>query len=670
MSTDTTLDANTAAAIQKALAAAVGGRMAEARRIGETALASGGDAAAINALLGTFCLRSGEFEAAVRHLKIARAGRPDDALIAFNLGTALAELGSYADALAAVPEDLADRDSSLRLLRVRGFCAQSIEDFPQAIRAYERVLSAQPSDWESWNNLGNSRRCAGDPEGAIDALGRAARLAVDAPPVRLNYATALLEAGKGDEGEAELKAMSRDFADDWRPLRELHLHYRSQAREEEALAAIEEASRRSPDDLELHLAVASQRLLMLDNLGAEEAYRKVVNRDPHNIAGNLGLAVVYELSNRSDDLAAFVLEAEERGVDDNVLGFIRAFDHRRAKRFEQGLRAMAEVASDIEPMRQAQLLGQLEDGAGNYDKAWTAFLRMNALQLDDPSLPEERAVAFRQAIARNLEATTNEWAGSWKDVSVDDGRQSPVFLVGFPRSGTTLLDTMLMGHPEIEVLEEEPTLSGSGALFKDYPTLPVADRQAIANARNLYFEEVAKHTPMAPGKLIVDKNPLSMVALPLIHRLFPDAKVILAVRHPCDVVLSCFTTNFRLNDAMSSFLRLDTSAELYDLSFRSFELAMELLPIATHTIAYENVVSDRESELKSLFGFLGTDWNDAVLDHQQTALKRGRIKTASYSQVAEPIYARSSGRWRHYRRHLEPILPVLRPWAEKFGYEM
>jgi len=79
-------------------------------------------------------------------------------------------------------------------------------------------------------------------------------------------------------------------------------------------------------------------------------------------------------------------------------------------------------------------------------------------------------------------------------------------------------------------------------------------------------------------------------------------------------------------------------------------------------------VADRETELRALFDFLGLDWHDAVLDHQETAKKRGRIKTASYAQVIEPIYTRSAGRWEKYRKYLEPVLPVLRPWIEKFGY--
>jgi hypothetical protein len=126
--------------------------------------------------------------------------------------------------------------------------------------------------------------------------------------------------------------------------------------------------------------------------------------------------------------------------------------------------------------------------------------------------------------------------------------------------------------------------------------------------------------------------------------------------------------NFRLNEGMSSFIRLDTAAELYDLSFSYYEHVQSLVPLPTHTVVYENVVADRENELRQLFDFLELDWHDAVLDHQKTALKRGRIKTASYAQVLEPIYTRSAGRWQNYRKHLEPVLPVLAPWVEKFGY--
>jgi len=664
------LDEQTIVTIRRSLAAAGGGRMEEACQIASEALSGGGDAAALNALLGSLYLGRGDADAAFPHLREAHALRPSDAVVALNLASILAARSEYQEAAKVLPVQVGNGDAALRLERLRGYIAQGVDDFAGAAEAYERVVAAAPRDWESWNNLGNARRCAGDFDGAVEALRRATGIVPDAAPVRLNLANALIEGGKGTEAEAELRAMARDFPDDWRCLRELHLLMRAQAREEEALGAIEEAQRRNPEDLDLLLAVASQRLLLLDNLGAEAAYGEVVRRDPRNPGGNLGLAVVCELSNRIEDLADLVGEARGRGVDDEVISFISAFDHRRAKRFEEGLAAMEGVSGELETARQAQLRGQLNDGAGHYDDAWAAFSHMNEIQSEDPAQPELRAAAYRHAISANVEATTQAWADSWAEVEIDDERRSPAFLVGFPRSGTTLLDTILMGHPQVEVLEEEPTFRRAGELLSDYPNLPTAPRDAVRAARDAYFDEAAKHTPLRPDSLLIDKNPLLVNGLPLIRRIFPDAKIILALRHPCDVILSCFITNFKLNDGMSSFLRLDTSAELYDLSFNFFHRVQRLMPMRTHTVMYERVVADRESELKSLFEFLELEWNPAVLDHQKTALERGRIKTASYSQVAEPIYSRSSGRWRNYRSHLAPIFPVLKPWIDKFGYEL
>jgi tetratricopeptide (TPR) repeat protein len=408
---------------------------------------------------------------------------------------------------------------------------------------------------------------------------------------------------------------------------------------------------------------------MLKHSAAEEAYREVLKRDPSNDLANLGLAVVFELVNRTEDLTRLISEAEARKVGADALNFIRAFDHRRGKRFAEGLEALGRVPVELESARRTNLLGQLEEGAGHYDAAFAAFERMNEIQREDLSQPEARAAAYRENVRRQMDLVTPEWAASWREAQVD-GRPSPAFLVGFPRSGTTLLDTFLMGHPSTEVLEEEPMLRRAQLHLADFAALPVALDEEIRDARNAYFEAASKLTPLRPGALLIDKNPLAMNGLPLIRRLFPDAKIILAVRHPCDVVLSCFVTNFKPNDGMANFMRLETAAELYDLSFRYFERAREILKLPVHRVFYENIVADRDRELRALFDFLGLDWHEAVLDHETTAKSRGHIKTASYAQVVEPIYSRSAGRWRNYRKHLEAVLPILEPWVKKFGYEL
>jgi tetratricopeptide (TPR) repeat protein len=463
--------------------------------------------------------------------------------------------------------------------------------------------------------------------------------------------------------------MAADFPNDEKPMRELFALLKRQFREEEALAAIEEAVRRAPGDLELLLGFASHNLTQQRHAAAEQAYRKAIDIDPANVLGYLGVATVFDQTNRTDELAAWVQQAEQAGIAPEGLNFIKAFDHRRAKRYAEGLEALSQVPDHLETARRQQLLGQLLEGAGRYDEAFEAFARMNAIIEDDPTDPVGRATAYREQVRAQSKALTRKWVKSWTAAEVDD-RPPPAFLVGFPRSGTTLLDTILMSHPGTEVLEEEPALMHATEALGGFAAIPSASGDDVKRGRDKYFEVARSLTPLAPGKLLIDKNPLSMNCVPAIRRLFPDAKVILALRHPCDVVLSCYVTNFKPNNAMASFLHLDTAAELYDLSFGLFEKARELLNPAVHVLTYEKLVEDRDAELRPLLEFLGLDWDDAVLDHESTARARGHIKTASYAQVVEPIYKRSAGRWQNYRRHLEPVLPVLEPWVAKFGYNL
>ena len=664
------LDDQTASAIRDAMSAARTGRLADAVNIGERALQDGGDAAALNAMLGALQCQSGHLEPGIRHLRAAQQLKPADAVIASNLATALAQQGSYDAALEVLTDEIARTDPTMRLLRIRAFLAQHAEDFETAIPIYEGIVATAPDDWETWNNLGNARRLAGDAERGLAALERALELNGTSGPVRLNYATALLDVGRIDEAERHLRSMADDFPDDAKPLRELHALMKGMGHEEAALEAIEEAVRRNPSDIELLMALAAHRLSMLQNEAAEADYRRVIDLQSDHELAHLGLAAVFELSNRVDDLTALVETMRQRGLSENILNFVGAMEHRRRGRFAEGLRTLERVPETLESTRRYHLLGQLHEGAGNYDQAFEAFSRTNELHGQDPTRPLERGAAYRDSLRLQIETATPEWLEMWRDETQRDGPPTPAFLVGFPRSGTTLLDTMLMGHPDAQILEEEPTLVEAAKLLQPFDKLPVASDEQIGVARDEYFRVAARHASLEPGKLLVDKNPLSMNLLPIIHRLFPKARIILALRHPCDVVLSCYAANFKLNDAMPNFLRLDTAAELYDLSFKYFEKTRELFDMPVHIIRYENVVADPEVELRPLLGFLGLAWDDQVVDHEATAAKRGRIKTASYAQVAEPLYQRSAGRWQNFRKQLEPVLPVLEPWVRKFGYEI
>lgn len=664
------LDQLTGSAIRQSLSAASAGRLEEACSIAERALAGGGDIAALNAMLGMLRGRSGDPGRASQHLAAAHRAKRDDPVIAHNLVQSLVELGRFDEALPILTDPLLGSDRDGRLRRLRAFVAQCADRYDVAVPDYEKVVELSPDDWESWNNLGNARRSANDLDGAVEALRRAAELAPQSPPVRLNLATTLWAAARFDDAEAELKRMTVDFPDDPKPLRELHIMYRQSGRDAEATEAIDRATAIDPDDVELLLGKASHlsKLLMTDE--SEAVYRRVLELEPRNPLGHLGVAVCLDLTNRTEELSAVAENAAQQDIGAHALNFIRAMDHRRAKRFAEGLEAMEKVPEELETARRFHVMGQLLEGVGRFDDAFAAFTRMNDLMSEEFPAALERATTYRSMVRERRDAMTSDWMAGWREEKSADDRRPPVFLYGFPRSGTTLLDTMLMGHPDIDVLEEEPTLQKAFASFESADALAGAGDETIAAARDAYFAFVAEKIALDPAHLLVDKNPLAINAVPVMRRLFPKAKHILALRHPCDVLLSCYVTNFRMNDGMASFTKLDTAAELYDLSFGYFERVRALMDLDIHTIHYERVVEDRDRELRALFDFLELDWNDAVLDHEATARTRGRIKTASYAQVVEPIYKRSAGRWENYREHLEPVLPVLAPWAEKFGYEL
>ncbi len=284
--------------------------------------------------------------------------------------------------------------------------------------------------------------------------------------------------------------------------------------------------------------------------------------------------------------------------------------------------------------------------------------------------PLRRAAEVRDALRGQLDRTTPEWRRSWRASPVSAARPSPVFLAGFPRSGTTLLDTMLMGHPGVEVMEEPPIFRHLDVEFGGFDALADLDDGAVRRMQERYFEIARDHAELRDGLLLVDKSPLYLQRVPQILRLFPDARFILALRHPADAVLSCFVSNFRLNSSMSNFLELDTAGQFYDLTFTMWEQARTVFDMPVQTVVYEQMIDDPAGSLRPVIEGLGLDWDPGVVDHEQTARNRGVITTASYAQVTQPLYRKSAGRWRHYRKHLEPILPMLEPWIEKFGYEL
>ncbi len=311
-------------------------------------------------------------------------------------------------------------------------------------------------------------------------------------------------------------------------------------------------------------------------------------------------------------------------------------------------------------------MAKIQDALGEYAGAFASADLMNR-SVSDFEGWRAKGLDYRTRLRGLEQSMTPEWAAGLRPLARGE-RRSPAFLVGFPRSGTTLLDTFLMGHPDTEVLEEFHMLGAAETVLGHVAELPSGSPAQLEEARRAYFAELDRHAdPSFPG-LIVDKLPLNMLGLPVIYSLFPDARVIFAQRHPCDAVLSGFMQSFTLNDAMACFLDIADAADLYDVAMGVFTRARDALPLATHTLVYESLVADPEASMRPLIDFLGLDWRPELLDHRATAKSRGAIITPSYDQVIQPLSKTPSGRWRRYEEQLAPALPQLLPWAERLGY--
>ena len=654
-------------AIRQIIAFARAGRFDQAALAVRQAQAGGASGPVFAALAGAVEFHRGQWGAAIPFLQIAHTAKPDDNTVRGNLAEALWRCDRAGEALALCTLAAARADRSLRLASLGAHLAQEAEDFAHAAALYRLVLAAQPEDAAAWNNLGNALCALGDWPEAVKALRKAAALTPDSLPVRLNLAQTLIEAGDPAEGEAALRAITSDAPEEPKAYYALFDALRRRGDGEGAHAALITAAALSPNDAQIQADLGQHAALLGRFAEAEAPLRTALALDPTLAQAWVAMASLLERLNREDELDP--LRAQAAGIDAASLSFIDALRHKRSHRYAEALEALDAAGDDtVVPSQRDHLRGVLLDRLGRPDEAFAAFSAMNEALATDPSDPRGRGAAYRADIAQGTALITPAWRATWQAFAPPTDRPAPIFLLGFPRSGTTLLDTLLMAEPRVRVLEEEPIIAEIEMELGGVAALPSLTPDQIMQARARYFERAAQRSDLAPDSIILDKHPMHLRHGPTIARLFPESRFILALRHPCDVLLSCWLTNFRLNNAMASFLDLGDAADLYDQAFTQWQRARDVLGLHVGTVVYERLVQDAEAELRPLFEGLGLTYPGAGLDHRDAARARGTVITASYAQVTEPIYQRAAGRWRRYAAHLAPVMDRIAPWIAQWGY--
>ena len=332
----------------------------------------------------------------------------------------------------------------------------------------------------------------------------------------------------------------------------------------------------------------------------------------------------------------------------------------------------------LSPDQQAEtalLLGEALDALGRHSEAFAAFSRGKAA-----------LHAFYAERARGRESETDKltrlaaWFAAtdpapWRvapGASADAGVRGHAFLIGFPRSGTTLLEQALAGHPYLVSLEEAPTLAAPyDALMTSADGLERLARLSDAEAeawRAGYWRAVATHGADPRGRVFLDKAPAGTLYLPLIAKLFPEAKLLFAVRDPRDVVLSCFRSSFQMNALTYAFTDLAEAARCYAATMALADVYRRVLPTPLIEVRYERLVDDFAGELARIAAHIGLQPTVEMLDVAATARRRV-VRTPSAPQVRAGLNRQGLGRWRAYAAELAPILPILAPWIQRFGYE-
>ncbi len=310
----------------------------------------------------------------------------------------------------------------------------------------------------------------------------------------------------------------------------------------------------------------------------------------------------------------------------------------------------------------------IEEKVKNYDEAFKCFEKSQLnlkYENTNPKVFQNYIHIYRKNIDNKAFLAKNKNTKILKN--------SPVFLIGFPRSGTTLLDTILRSHPEIDVLEEKPLINSVEKIIKSkfkysLNELHKLSLEDLDFLRNHYLEILQKNSDKKSAKKLIDKFPFQTVCLPLINILFPNSKIIFTYRNPYDTVLSCFQQSFEPNNAMSNFRSIESASRVYDLTMSTWLDYKEKLKMDYITSKYEDLIEDFDNHTLKILNFLDVSWDENIKNYRSTAHERGKINTPSSSQVVQPLYKSSIQKWKNYKKYFKHSNQYLDKWISYFKY--
>lgn len=608
--------------LEKGIRLLKSGQLAEARLAFEKILRKQpGNAEALH-FCGVALLKQGRHEEASMLIKRAIACKPQ-ATTYFNLALCLAAQDRREEAIKQLVSALRLQPDLIDAWYNLGVLHDQAGNDEAAISSYQKLLLLAPDHLAALNNLGDLFSRMERNAEAAQLLRRALALRPDFTDAQYNLARLIL-----DEYPAEAARLLKSIVQ-IRPgwVDACRLYARALARSgshETALDVLEQALAHAPQEANLHNDLGLIRLELGHISAAQTAFKQAVEREPRH---------THALYN----LTFSVKAAANPLLLDNLK---TAIEHSEQLPSEE--RAMLHFAA-----------GHLLEAARDYDAAFIEFLQANTLKnvIYQPAQTQAHFDAVKNLFTPELFAQFSSGLDS----------EQAVFIVGMPRSGTTLAEQIIASHPLAsgagELLLFNQLVNGLGAILKTELRYPDCVRQLTPSvARELaqgYLRELQRRGGEQSLK-ITDKMPGNFVNLGLIALLLPQAKIIHCQRDPINTCVSCFTANF------TGFLPYAYNLAHLGHYYRCYEDLMahwaKVLPLSIYTLKYEELVSHPEQEIPRLIDFVGLPWNDSCLTPHQT---QRTVSTASNVQIREPIYRRSIDRAAHFRNHLDPLRQAL-----------
>jgi len=435
-----------------------------------------------------------------------------------------------------------------------------------------------------------------------------------------------------------------------------------------------------PLEPEEQYELAMLQLMLGDANSVQALLEDLLMRMPSHLQAQLLLASVYERVNRLDLAEAKLQDFEAGGYasDDPVrleIAHQRATLAVRKGDLAAG-RALLELAGPRTPDDYIHyfVLAGVCDKLGDLPGALQALESAHALQAEEMrAVVPDRFAPDAPIIPTAVGRVTVQDYRAWPKASAPDASHSPVFIVGFPRSGTTLLEQMLDAHPRLQSMDERPFFNVlvdrlDNHEFRFPQDMHKLDQRDCDELRKAYVSMVCTKVPRRWDTQLVDKNPLNMLWLPMIHRLFPEAKIILALRHPCDVLLSNYMQNFRSTVLAMACESLPKLARAYVVAMECWLDHVEVFKPNVFVSRYEELVADTVGQTRKIAEFIGLEDASAMMNFDQHARDKGYIATPSYAQVIVPVNRKGLGRWVRYRDAFAPALPILQPMLDHWGY--